>query len=83
MVQRATLVVFVLGAGLMLTRLPVRVSHGRRCSCLGRVEATILVQRFNVDRGDHTADLRDQEQAKKQRTKAFEPAKHSPLPPSG
>jgi hypothetical protein len=65
MVQCATLVVFILGAGLMLTRLFVRVRHGRHCIRLGRVEATILVQGFNVERGDHTADLRDQEQAKK------------------
>jgi hypothetical protein len=83
MVQSATLVVLVLGAGLMLTRLTVRARDGRQRSRPGRVEATILVQRFDIERGNHTADLRDQEQAKKQWTKAFEPAKHSPLPTLG
>ena len=82
-VQRATLVVFVLGAGLMLTRLTVRVRDRRQRSGLGCVEATILVQRFDIQRGNHSADLCDQEQAKKQWTKSVEPTKDSPLPPPG
>jgi len=83
MVQCATLIVLVLGAGLMLTSPTVRVKDRRQRSRLGSVEATILMQRFDIQRGNHSADLRDQEQAKKQWTKAFEPAQHSPLPPPG
>jgi hypothetical protein len=57
-VQRTTLVVLVMGSGLMLTRLAIGVRRGESA---GYAQGSILVQLINVDQGDDAPDLRDEE----------------------
>lgn len=58
MVQSAALVVLVVGAGLMLTRLAIGVWRSLRA---GYARGSVLVQFINIDQRDHASDLRYEE----------------------
>jgi hypothetical protein len=68
--QSTTLVVFIMGAGQMLTGLIIGVTH------FGRLDLPVLVQLINVDQGHDAPDLRNQEYDTEPSAKASKSTQH-------
>jgi hypothetical protein len=78
MMQRAALIVLIMGPGIVLMRL--RPSGFRDRADLCGIDMPILMQHIDVDQRGHAPDLRDEEQAEQPWAEALKPTKHRPMP---